>query len=193
MSPQNHRPVPPLGHRAEHPDATGPDGSEIRFLIDHRHRAQGTSVVEAILPPGQVSHPVWPWTVEEVWYILEGCGQVWRCPPDADPFPLESVAVKPDDALTIPTGWRFQFSASPAGPLRFRCITIPPWPGPDEAQPAEIGGLGTGTMTGTMTGIMTGTIRTGKCDQGYRFGLSISVILEGLRLAGCLQSRCSRQ
>jgi mannose-6-phosphate isomerase-like protein (cupin superfamily) len=164
MTPQNHRPIPPLGHRAEHPDATAPDGSEIRFLIDHRHHAQGASVVEATLPPGQVSRSVWHRSVEEVWYILEGCGQVWRCPPDAGPSPVESVAVKPGDALTLPTGWRFQFSASPAGPLRFLCITIPPWPGPDEARPAEIGGLGTATITGAMTGAITATIPTDKCD-----------------------------
>lgn len=150
MSPQNCRTVPPLGHRAEQPDATAPDGSEIRFLIDRRHHARGASVVEVTLPPGQVSRPVWHRTVEEMWYILEGYGQVWRCPPDTDPFPEksreESLAVQPGDALTIPTGWRFQFSATPAAPLRFLCITIPPWPGPEEAQPADFGGLGPGTI-----------------------------------------------
>ena len=76
-------PVPPLGRRSSRPDTVAPDGSEIRFLIDQHHHAQGASVVEVTLPPGQVSRPVWHRTVEEVWYILEGQGQVWRCPPGA--------------------------------------------------------------------------------------------------------------
>ncbi|MDA1218345.1 MAG: cupin domain-containing protein [Chloroflexi bacterium] len=146
MSQQSAQPIPPLGHRSEQTDTTAPDGSEIRFLIDHRHHAQGASVVEVTLPPGQVSRPVCHQTVEEVWYILEGNGKVWRCPPNTDPSTVEAIVVIPGDALTIPTGWRFQFSSSESGPLRFLCVTIPPWPGPDEAQPADFGGLGAGTV-----------------------------------------------
>ena len=138
--------MPPIGRRAGQPDATAPDGSEIRFLIDQRHQARGASLVEVTLPAGQVSRPVWHRTVEEVWYVLEGEGQVWRCSPDNDPSAIGPVAVAPGDALTIPTRWRFQFSASGNGPLRFLCVTMPPWPGPDEAQPAEYGGLGPGTV-----------------------------------------------
>ena len=50
--------IPPLGHRASHPDATAPDGSQIRLLLDERHRAQKASMVEVVLPAGQVSRPV---------------------------------------------------------------------------------------------------------------------------------------
>ena len=71
---------------------------------------------------------------------------MWRCPPDHESNAIETVAVGPGDALTIPTGWRFQFSAEDAAPLRFLCYTSPPWPGPDEAQPAERGGLGDTTV-----------------------------------------------
>ena len=84
--------------------------------------------------------------MEEIWYVLEGQGQVWRSPSGHDPGAIEPVPVGPGDALTIPTGWRFQFSAEDAAPLRFLCYTCPPWPGPDEAQPAERGGLGEGTV-----------------------------------------------
>lgn len=146
MSQQHTQPIPPLGRRSEQPDTIAPDGSEIRFLIDHRHQAQGASVVEVTLPPGQVSRPVWHQTVEEIWYIMEGDGQVWRCPTDTDPSNVAAVAVKPGDALAIPTGWRFQFNSSESGPLRFLCVTIPPWPGLDEAQPADFGGLGAPTV-----------------------------------------------
>ena len=136
----------PLGHASHDPDTTAPDGSEIRFLVDHRHSAQQASLVEVTLPSGQVSRPVWHRTVEEIWYILEGSGQVWRCPPGGSPESAAPEPVSPGDALTIPTRWRFQFSADEEGPLRFLCYTAPPWPGPEEAQPAEPGGLGEATV-----------------------------------------------
>lgn len=144
--------VPPPSRRAAQPDATAPDGSEIRLLADARHAASRSSMVEVTLPAGQVSRPVYHRTVEEIWYVLEGEGQVWRCPPgeaSAGPGPLEEPQpqpVSPGDALVIPTGWRFQFAAAPGAALRFLCHTTPPWPGEDEAQPAERGGLGEATV-----------------------------------------------
>ena len=144
--PSNH-PIPPLGRRAAQSDIIAPDGSQIRLLIDQRHSAVRASVVEVTLAAGQVSRPVYHRTVEEVWYILEGAGQVWRCPPDIDDYAAVSpVPVTPGDALVIPTGWRFQFSAEVAGDLRFLCVTMPPWPGEDEAPPAPFGGLGEPTV-----------------------------------------------
>lgn len=141
-------PIPPVGRRSPAPEVIAPDGSEIRLLLDGRHRAAGASMVEVVLPAGQVSRPVYHRTVEELWYILEGRGQVWRCPPDADPGEFAPCPVQPGDALTIPPGWRFQFSADldAGAPLRFLCITLPPWPGPEEAQPADYGGLGVATV-----------------------------------------------
>ena len=139
-------PLPPLSRRAEHPDATAPDGSEIRLLADGRNAATKSSMVEVTLPAGQISRPVYHRTVEEIWYILEGEGQVWRCPPDSDPSSIPPQAVSPGDALVIPTGWRFQFAAAPDANLRFLCHTTPPWPGEDEAVPAERGGLGEATV-----------------------------------------------
>ena len=140
--------VLPLNRRNERPDAAAPDGSEIRLLADARHAATKSSMVEVTLPAGQVSRPVYHRTVEEIWYILEGAGQVWRCPPgvydkDGEPPPQ---TVSSGDALVIPTGWRFQFAAAPDSPLRFLCHTTPPWPGEDEAQPAERNGLGEATV-----------------------------------------------
>ena len=143
--------MPPTpNRRGEHPDAAAPDGSEIRLLVDERHAAR-SSLVEVTLPAGQVSRPVYHRTVEEVWYILEGEGQVWRCPPPVtgrcrDLASVPPQAVSRGDALVIPTGWRFQFAAAPDAPLRFLCHTTPPWPGEDEAQPAVYGGLGQPTV-----------------------------------------------
>lgn len=138
--------LPPVSRRAEQPDVHAPDGSEIRLLTDARHGAVKSSVVEVTLPAGQVSRPVYHRTVEETWYILEGTGRVWRCPPDAAASAPPPQDVAPGDALVIPTGWRFQFASSPESELRFLCHTTPPWPGEDEAAPAETGGLGEPTV-----------------------------------------------
>ncbi len=85
MSPESLESTPPIGHRSPEVDAVAPDGSEIRLLIGEQHFARGASLCEVTLPPGQVSRPVWHRRVEEVWYFLEGHGQVWRCPPGSDP------------------------------------------------------------------------------------------------------------
>ena len=138
--------VPALGRRAGLPDVTAPDGSEIRLLVDGRHAATKSSMVEVQLSAGQVSRPVYHRSVEEIWYILQGEGRVWRCPPEAEPGSVEPMAVSPGDALAIPTGWRFQFAADPDAPLRFLCHTTPPWPGEDEAVHVETGGLGEPTL-----------------------------------------------
>ena len=128
------------------PDANAPDGSEIRLLVDGRNGAEKASLCEVRLSAGGVSRPVWHRQVEEIWYVLEGTGRVWRCPPDSRPDDVLPVHVSPGDALVIPARWRFQFSASANGELRFLCFTSPPWPGEDEAQPAEAGGLGPPTV-----------------------------------------------
>ena len=118
------------------PDAIAPDGSEIYHLVGDAERA---SLVEVRLPAGRTSKPVRHRSVEEIWYFLAGEGRVWRQPPAGEP----SVhRVGPGSALTIPTGWAFQFQADAAADLRFLCYTAPPWPGDEEAQAAEPGGLG---------------------------------------------------
>jgi mannose-6-phosphate isomerase-like protein (cupin superfamily) len=123
-----------------------PDGSEIRLLADARHGGSTSSLVEVTLGSGEVSRPVRHRTVEEVWYVLEGSGKVWRCPPDAAPESVTLIDVTPGDALVIPTSWSFQFSAGPDSPLRFLCHTTPPWPGDDETVPVAQGGLGESTV-----------------------------------------------
>jgi mannose-6-phosphate isomerase-like protein (cupin superfamily) len=134
---------PPSGRASREPDAIAPDGSEIRLLATMAHGATRASLCEVRLAPGAVSRPVCHRSVEEIWYVLEGRGHVWRCPPGARAEPVE---VGPGDSLVIPTGWRFQFRAAPSGPLRFLCYTSPPWPGPDEAEPIASGGLGEPTV-----------------------------------------------
>jgi mannose-6-phosphate isomerase-like protein (cupin superfamily) len=106
-------------------DALAPDGSEIRLL----GAVRGGSVVHCTLPPGRTSLAVRHQTVEEVWYVLGGRGQVWRQQGARE----EVVDVEPGVALTIPLGVHFQFRTVGSEPLRFVIVTIPPWPGAEEA------------------------------------------------------------
>ena len=145
MTQQRSQQAPPVGRRGDAPDVYAPDGSEIRLLADARHHATRASLVEVSLAPGGVSRPVWHRSVEELWYVLEGAGKVWRCPPNQGHASVEPIAVGPGDALVIPTGWSFQFTAGESA-LTFLCFTSPPWPGEDEAQPASYGGLGAPTV-----------------------------------------------
>ena len=103
-------------------------------------------MVEVTIGAGEISRPVRHRTVEEVWYVLAGAGEVWRCPPGTAAGQVPPVAVKAGDALVIPTGWQFQFRADAASDLRFLCVTMPAWPGMDEAVAAPGGGLGEPTV-----------------------------------------------
>lgn len=113
--------------RADAPDAAAPDGSEIRLLC----RLPGCSTVHCALPPGGVSRPVAHRTVAEVWYGLAGEGEVWRRQGDRE----EVVAVRPGVSLTLPLGTAFQFRNTGVGPFEVLIVTVPPWPGDDEAFP----------------------------------------------------------
>jgi mannose-6-phosphate isomerase-like protein (cupin superfamily) len=106
-------------------DVIAPDGSEIRLLA----RLAGGSFVHCRLPPGGVSLAVRHRQVEEVWYFLGGTGEVWRALDGEESV----VTVTPGTALTIPVGTRFQFRNTGEGPLEFVLVTMPPWPGAEEA------------------------------------------------------------
>ena len=137
--------IPMVGRRSD--DAViAPDGSAVRLLLTQEQGATRCSVVEVAIPAGAVSRPVRHRTVEEVWYVVEGEGEVWRCPPDTPPSAVAPVSVTPGAALTIPTGWSFQFKAGSRVGLRFICVTIPAWPGMDEAGEVGEGGLGPPTL-----------------------------------------------
>ena len=108
-------------------DALASDGSDIRLLSETRPG----SVVHCSLNAGEVSVPIAHRTVEEVWYFLEGTGQVWRRQGDKE----RVVDVAPAGSLSIPVGAHFQFRATGDRPLRFGIVTMPPWSGHDEAYP----------------------------------------------------------
>lgn len=111
--------------RSQHYDTLAPDGSEIRLLA----QTDRGSMVHCTLHPGEVSVAVAHRTVEEVWYFLEGTGQVWRRQGNQE----RVVDVAAGASLSIPVGAHFQFRATGKGALRFIIVTMPPWPGEGEA------------------------------------------------------------
>ena len=106
-------------------DVLAPDGSEVRVLL----ALAGGSMAHFSLPAGQVSRAVKHATVEEIWYVLAGRGEMWR----AQQGRAEVVAVAAGICLTIPLGTAFQFRAAADAPLAAVAVTMPPWPGPQEA------------------------------------------------------------
>ena len=114
---------------AAEPDATAPDGTAVRLLL----QLAGGSMAHFELPAGAVSHAVTHRTVEELWYVVAGRGLLWRRAGDRDS--VETLA--PGMAATIPLGASFQFRAGNDGPLAFVAVTMPPWPGMDEAFAVE--------------------------------------------------------
>lgn len=109
-------------------DTIAPDGSEIRILPQ---LARG-SMVHARLPPGAASKAVVHRSVEELWYVVAGEGEMWRRRGAHE----EIVPLRPGVALSIPVGTEFQFRNLGDGPLDVVLVTMPPWPGAEEAMPA---------------------------------------------------------
>ena len=102
-----------------------PDGSNVRMLLG---LSTGT-MAHFELPAGMTSSAVVHRTVEEIWFVVAGRGQMWRRQGERE----EIVELVPGTCLTIPLGTHFQFRASAAEPVAVVGVTMPPWPGADEA------------------------------------------------------------
>lgn len=111
------------------PDVIAPDGSDVRILLG----LQGGGMAHFELAPGLVSVAVTHKTVEEVWFFLSGRGEMWRKSETQE----EVTPVEPGVCITIPLGVRFQFRALGDTPLAAVAVTMPPWPGEDEAVMVE--------------------------------------------------------
>jgi len=81
------------------------------------------------LARGQTSRAIEHRTVDEIWYVVQGHGQMWRSQEDRS----EIVDLEVGTCVTIPVGTRFQFRASASESLAAVAVTMPPWPGDDEA------------------------------------------------------------
>ncbi len=108
-------------------DYLAPDGSEIRLLVT----GSRANLSHCVLPAGAVSAAICHRTVEELWYILEGTGEVWRSRDQKKRIDQ----VMAGDSIRIPVGVSFQFKAFDSGPLKILLATMPPWPGAKEATP----------------------------------------------------------
>jgi mannose-6-phosphate isomerase-like protein (cupin superfamily) len=106
-------------------DVLAPDGSEIRELLSTRHG----SMVHCTLPQGATSGAVSHRNVEEIWYFLQGVGQIWRRRGDKEAV----VDVESGVCVSIGSGTHFQFRNTGSGSLCFIIVTMPPWPGEHEA------------------------------------------------------------
>lgn len=102
-----------------------PDGSTVRVLL----RMRGGSMARFELAAGQISAAVMHRSVTEIWYVLEGCGELWRRQASHE----EIVALEPGICLSLPCGVHFQFRAAADTPLAVIATTLPPWPGDGEA------------------------------------------------------------
>lgn len=102
---------------------TAPDGSAVRPLCT---LTGAGSFAHFQLEPGETARAVSHATVQEIWYVIGGRGQMWRHQLGGEPLVTD---LEPGVCLTIPLGTTFQFRASgPGGPLEVVAATMPPWP-----------------------------------------------------------------
>src|SRR3989442_4509576 len=104
--------------------AVAPDGSDVRVLLG----LAGGGMAEFQLAAGQVSTAVTHRTVEEIWYVLGGRGEMWRRQGEQE----EVVALEAGVCVTIPLGAHFQFRPLRAGAFTLFAITMAPPPGAGE-------------------------------------------------------------
>jgi mannose-6-phosphate isomerase-like protein (cupin superfamily) len=106
-----------------------PDGSDVRPLL----AAAGGSMARFELGPRRTSLAVHHRTVEELWYVIGGRGEIWRSRGAVETI----TTLEPGVCLAIPVGTAFQFRSLGPEPLVVIAATMPPWPGEAEAEPVR--------------------------------------------------------
>ncbi|MEA2759017.1 MAG: hypothetical protein QOH65_1630 [Methylobacteriaceae bacterium] len=114
---------------ADAPLVKAPDGSGVRPLLS----LPAGSLAHFELAAGKTSIAVAHRSVDEIWFVVGGRGEMWRKQAERE----EIVALHAGVALTIPLGTAFQFRSFGPEPLTMVAITMPPWPGDDEAYQTE--------------------------------------------------------
>ena len=110
-------------------DAIAPDGSEVRILCS----GSRGSMAHFSLPAGHVSQAVAHHSIEEVWFFLAGRGRFWR----KQGLDQDIVEVSEGVSVSIPPGTHFQFRNDGKDALTAVGVSMPPWPGEDEAYAVE--------------------------------------------------------
>lgn len=119
MGVEVHDPDPALTYLA-------PDGSTVMTLGSEPSGGLALCTLDA----GRVSAPIRHQSVEELWYVISGSGEIGRRHGARDPF-VDVLA--PGVCADVGTGLTFQFRSAGPGPLRMLLLTMPQWPGANEA------------------------------------------------------------
>ena len=99
---------------------TTTDGSTIRSLLDlSTAPVQNQSLAEAMLGAGQSTRRHYHAESEEIYYLIEGTGEM--------EVNGEHARVARGDAILIPPGAWHQLRATGAGPVRLLCACSPPY------------------------------------------------------------------
>lgn len=99
---------------------TTKDGSTIRSILDRTNApVRGQSLAEATLPPGRATERHYHRESEELYFLLEGTGEM--------ELDGERRSVGPGDAILIPAGAWHTIEATGEAPLRFLCCCAPPY------------------------------------------------------------------
>jgi mannose-6-phosphate isomerase-like protein (cupin superfamily) len=94
------------------------DGSEIRELLAHRNSSiRNQSLAEARLPPARSTAAHRHAVTEEIYYLLEGHGEML--------LDRETRPVGPGDAIAIPPGTLHQMTNTGSTVLKFLCCCAP--------------------------------------------------------------------
>jgi mannose-6-phosphate isomerase-like protein (cupin superfamily) len=111
------------------PDARSPAGAEIRYLME----GETGNMIHSTVPPGQVNRATVHATVSEFWHVLSGEGQIWRRDGERE----ETTVLEAGVSIDIPVGTAFQSRCTGVDPLQLLCISMPRWPGDNEATVIE--------------------------------------------------------
>ncbi|GAA2763651.1 hypothetical protein GCM10010103_26920 [Streptomyces paradoxus] len=115
------------------PEHRAPDGSIVKPLCE---LSASGGVAHFYLDPGEVSKAVQHSTVQEIWYVINGAGKMWRRQNDQEC----TEEITPGTCLTIPIGTTFQFRCESPEPLRIIGVTMPPWPADGEEEARIVNG-----------------------------------------------------
>lgn len=106
-------------------DTTSPAGAKVCLLVGN----ETGGMIHSTVPPFQTNRAVIHSTVDELWFVLEGHGEIWR-----DNGEESSVtSLTPGVSIELRKGTKFQYRNVSSENLKFVCITIPAWPGEHEA------------------------------------------------------------
>jgi mannose-6-phosphate isomerase-like protein (cupin superfamily) len=113
----------------ERPDGRSPAGADVRLLAG----GPSGNMMHGTVPPHQINRATVHATVNELWFVLDGHGEIWR----DDGVTSEVTPLLPGTSIDIPVGTAFQYRNVSDRDLTFICVTMPPWPGAAESRYVE--------------------------------------------------------